>query len=115
MAKLLPSPLILSIYLKLCVIQELSSERQADKQNLLVELSRARTSLIKLEGEAKHKRTEMEAFMKQRRRRIEDIKMYQVKIWMEDLMDYILTTFLFLYFSKYFNVLRVIISITPKN
>ena len=61
-----------------CIIQELSSERQTDKQNLLVELSRARTSLIKLEGEAKHKRTEMEAFMKHRRRRVEDIKMYQV-------------------------------------
>ena len=43
-----------------------------------MELSRARTSLIKLEGEAKHKRTDMEAFMKHRRRRVEDIKMYQV-------------------------------------
>ena len=37
-------------------------------------------SIFRLEGEAKHKRSDLESYMKERRKRIEDIKMYQVKV-----------------------------------
>merc|ERR1739848_778593 len=51
-------------------VEKLPSERQTDKQNLLAEITRARTSLIKLEGEASHKSNDLEIFMKQRKRRV---------------------------------------------
>eukprot|EP00088_Acartia_fossae_P056153 TRINITY_DN65363_c0_g1_i1.p1 TRINITY_DN65363_c0_g1~~TRINITY_DN65363_c0_g1_i1.p1 ORF type:complete len:187 (-),score=63.14 TRINITY_DN65363_c0_g1_i1:68-628(-) len=72
-------------------IEDLPSDRQTDKQNLAVELTRSRTQLIRLEGEAKHKRSDLESYMKERRKRIEDIKMYQgilvdLEVWLEDVL-----------------------------